>query len=236
MKNSFIKILFAGWDYLSTYILMKILESTPSRYDRGISILTLGKLDESYDRLIAHVQKRERVLDIGCGTGRLTLKAALKGAMVKGIDINAQMLEIAQKRVMEAKLSKTVKLSEMGVAELENEESNSYDIVMSGLCFSELTENEIKYTLNEVKRILKPDGLLLIADEVKPKSISKRFLHGFIKILLMIVTYLITQNTTHAVQGLPEKIKAIGLKLESVRLNRGENFMELIAKKEKKEI
>ena len=236
MENSFIKILFARWDYLSTYILMKILESTPSRYDRGISILTLGKLDESYDRLIAHVQKRERVLDIGCGTGRLTLKAALKGAMVKGIDINAQMLEIAQKRVVEATLSKTVELSEMGVAELENEESNSYDIVMSGLCFSELTENEIKYTLNEVKRILKPDGLLLIADEVKPKSISKRFLHGFIKILLMIVTYLITQNTTHAVQGLPEKIKAIGLKLESVRLNRGENFMELIAKKEKKEI
>ena len=221
---------------MSTYILMKILESTPRRYDRGISILTLGKLDESYDRLIAYVQKGNKVLDIGCGTGRLTLKAALKGAMVKGIDINAQMLEIAQKKVVEASLSKTVELSEMGVAELENEESNSYDIVMSGLCFSELTENEIKYTLNEVKRILKPDGLLLIADEVKPKSISKRFLHGFIKILLMIVTYLITQTTTHAVQGLPEKIKAIGLKLESVRLNNGENFMELIAKKEKRGI
>ena len=221
---------------MSTYILMKILESTPRRYDRGISILTLGKLDESYDRLIAYVQKGNKVLDIGCGTGRLTLKAALKGAMVKGIDINAQMLEIAQKKVVEASLSKTVELSEMGVAELENEESNSYDIVMSGLCFSELTENEIKYTLNEVKRILKPDGLLLIADEVKPKSISKRFLHGFIKIFLMIVTYLITQTTTHAVQGLPEKIKAIGLKLESVRLNNGENFMELIAKKEKRGI
>ena len=137
---------------------------------------------------------------------------------------------------MEAKLSQTVELSEMGVAELGNEESNSYDIVMSGLCFSELTENEIKYTLNEIKRILKPDGLLLIADEVKPKSISKRFLHGFIKILLMFITYLITQTTTHAVQDLPEKIKAIGLKLESVRLNNGENFMELIAKKEKRGI
>ena len=221
---------------MSTYILMKILESTPSRYDRGISILTLGKLDESYDRLIAYVQKGNKVLDIGCGTGRLTLKAALKGAMVKGIDINAQMLEIAQKKVVEASLSKTVELSEMGVAELENEESNSYDIVMSGLCFSELTENEIKYTLNEVKRILKPDGLLLIADEVKPKSISKRFLYGLIRVLLVVITYLITQTTTHAVQGLPEKIKAIGLKLESVRLNNGENFMELIAKKEKRGI
>ena len=212
---------------------MKILESTPSRYDRGISILTLGKIDESYDRLIAQVQKGERVLDIGCGTGRLSLKAALKGATVKGIDVNAQMLEIAEKRVAEANLSQIVELSEMGVAELGNEESSSYDVVMSGLCFSELTENEIKYALNEIKRILKSDGLLLIADEVKPKSITKRFLYGFIRIPLVVITYLITQTTTHAVQGLEVKISAIGLKVESVRLNKGENFMELIARKTK---
>ena len=215
---------------------MKILESTPSRYDRGISILTLGKLDESYDRLISHVQKGERVLDIGCGTGLLTLKAAFKGAVVKGIDVNAQMLEIAQKKVVEAKLSQAVELSEMGVAELGNEEPNSYDVVTSGLCFSELTENEIKFTLNEIKRILKPDGLLLIADEVKPRSISKRFLHELIKIPLIVVTYIITQTTTHAVKGLPEKIKATGLKIESVRLNKQENFMELIARKTREEI
>ena len=213
--------------------MMKILESTPSRYDRGISILTRGKLDESYDRLIAYVKKGERVLDIGCGTGRLTLKAAFKGAMVKGIDVNAQMLEIAQKKVVEAKLSKTVELSEMGVAELGNEESNSFDVVTSGLCFSELNENEIKFTLNEIKRILKPNGLLLIADEVKPKSISKKFLYGLIKFPLIVITYIITQTTTHAVQGLPEKIKATGLKIESIRLNKQENFMELIARKTK---
>ena len=213
---------------------MKILESTPIRYDRGISILTLGKLDESYNRLISHIHKGERVLDIGCGTGLLTLKAARKGAIVKGIDVNAQMLEIAQKKVVEENLSQTVKLSEMGVAELGNEDSNSYDIVMSGLCFSELTENELTYTLNESKRILKTNGLLLIADEVKPKSNAKRFLHGLIKIPLAVITYLTTQTTTHAVQDLPEKIKATGLKLESVRLNNGETFLELRARKIKK--
>lgn len=215
---------------------MRILESVPSRYDRGISILTRGKIDEIYDHLISQVQQGEKVLDIGCGTGLLTLKTALKGAMVKGIDINSQMLEIAQKRVLEANLSHTVELSEMGVAELDSEKSNCYDAVISGLCFSELTENELIYTLREVKRILKSGGRLLIADEVRSKVISKRILNGLIRFPLVIITYLITQTTTHAVKDLPEKIRATGLKLESIRLNKGENFMELIARKTKEEV
>jgi ubiquinone/menaquinone biosynthesis C-methylase UbiE len=216
---------------LSTYILMKILESVPSRYDCGISILTMGKLDEVYDRLTTHIKQGDRVLDIGCGTGLLMLKAAFKGAMVKGIDINSRMLEIAKKRVVEANLSRTVELSEMGVAELDREKSNYYDAILSGLCFSELTENELIYTLKEVKRILKPEGRLLIADEVRPKVIFKRILNGLIRFPLMIITYLFTQTTTHAVKDLPDKIRLAGLKLESIQLNNWENFMELTARK-----
>ena len=120
---------------------MKILESAPSRYDRGIRILTLGKLDKAYDRLASHIKKGQKVLDLGCGTGALTLRVAKKGAEVKGVDVNAQMLEIAQKRVAEANLAANVKLCEMGVAELGGEKSKSYDAVTNGLCFSELTED-----------------------------------------------------------------------------------------------
>ena len=161
---------------MSTYIFMKILESAPSRYDRGIRILTLGKLDKVYDRLTSNIMKGQRILDLGCGTGALTLRAAQKGAQVKGIDVNPQMIETAQKRANESNLTKNIELSEMGVAELESEQSENYDVVMGGLCFSELTKDELNYTLKEVRRILKPRGLLLIADEVRPKTISKRIL------------------------------------------------------------
>jgi len=89
---------------MSVYILMKILESAPSRYDRGIYILTLGKLDKVYDRLTSRIKKGQTILDLGCGTGALTLRAVQKGAKVKGIDINPQMLEIAQKRAIKKNL------------------------------------------------------------------------------------------------------------------------------------
>ncbi|AKI98320.1 hypothetical protein IX53_07425 [Kosmotoga pacifica] len=212
---------------------MKILESAPSRYDKGIRILTLGRLDKAYDRLTSHIKKGQRVLDLGCGTGALTLRAAQKDAKVKGIDVNSQMLEIAQKRVSEANLTTNIELCEMGVVELGDEESESYDVVMNGLCFSELTEDELIYTLKEVKRLLKPGGFLLIADEVRPKSTLKRILNWLIRVPLVIITYLITQTTTKAVKNLPEKIEEAGLLIVSIRLNKMENFIELYARKPK---
>ncbi|GBE19156.1 demethylmenaquinone methyltransferase [archaeon BMS3Abin16] len=215
---------------MSLYVLMKVLESAPSRYDRGIRILTLGAVDGAYDRLTSQVEKGQRVLDIGCGTGALTLRAAGKGAIVKGIDVNSQMLEIAQTRLDEAGLSQNVRFCEMGVAELGCEQTSCYDVVMSGLCFSELSGDELTYTLKEIKRILKPGGLLLIADEVTPKSVLKRVFNRLIRCPLAAITYLITQTTTHAVKDLAEKIEEAGFLIGSVRLNWLEDFIELTAR------
>ena len=212
---------------------MKILESAPSRYDQGIRILTLGKLDKVYNRLTSHIKKGQRILDLGCGTGALTLRAAQKGAKVKGIDINPQMLGIAQKQAIKKNLLKNINLSEMGLAELGNEKSDIYDVVMSGLCFSELTKSELIFTLKEVNRILKPNGLLLVADEVKPKNVPKRILNGILRFPLVIITYLITQTTIHAIDNLTEKIKESGLLIESARLNNIGNFIEVVAKNPK---
>jgi ubiquinone/menaquinone biosynthesis C-methylase UbiE len=211
--------------------LMKVLESAPSRYDAGIRLLTLGKVDEAYERLASHIKAEQRALDIGCGTGALALKAAQRGVQVKGIDINAQMLEIAQERVSKADLLQNIELCEMGIAELGNEESESYDVVMSGLCFSELTEDELTYTLREAKRILRPGGLLLVADEVVPRSMAKRVLNWLVRLPLVVITYAVTQTTTNAVERLPEQIVETGFLVESIKADGLGSFMELIGKK-----
>lgn len=215
---------------MSTYILMKILESAPHRYDTGIAILTLGRLTTCYSLLVSQVKKGHRVLDIGCGTGSLTIKAAQKGAVVKGIDVNPQMLAIAKTKA--SALGLTVELVEMGVAELGTELPEQYNVVMSSLCFSELTEDELRYTLKQVTRILKPGGLFLVADEVVPETTLKKVTSWIIRVPLMILTLLIAQTITTPVKNLPEKIKDAGIIIQSVELSKMENFIILTGKKE----
>jgi len=216
---------------MSTYILMKILESSSRRYDRGIRLLSFGKIDKIYDRLTSYIQRGQHVLDIGCGTGALSLRAALNGATVKAIDVNSQMLEIARKKADEARLLQNIEFVEMGVAELGNEEANNYDVVMSGLCFSELTEDELKFTLYQANRILKPGGPLLVADEVLPEALFHKIISKIIRIPLKIITYFLTQTTIHSLKNFSQKISQCGLEIKSVHHNKLKNFIVLVAKK-----
>lgn len=209
--------------------MMKILESAPSRYDRGIRLLTLGKVDKAYDRLTSGIEAGHRVLDIGCGTGALTLRVAARGASVRGIDINAQMLEIAKERVAAAGLSDRVELREMGVAELESEAPESYDVVMSGLCFSELSDAEARYALKQAKRVLRPGGALLLADEATPNSVLKRFLSGLLRLPLVIITYIVTQTSTRSIKNLPAQVTEAGFAMRAVRLSLLDTFVEIEA-------
>lgn len=215
---------------MSTYVLMKVLESAPGRYDWGIRLLTLGKLDRRYDRLAEHIRPGDRVLDIGCGTGALSRRAARKGAHVKGIDLNSEMLEVARKRTVGEGLEERITYVELGVAELDQEPAATYDAAMSGLCFSELSPDEIRFTLKTLRSLLKPGGLLLIADEVRPPNGLKFLLSTLLRAPLVALTYLLTQTTTRAVKGLPEGVTKAGFQIQAVHFTRLGNFMELIAR------
>ena len=215
-----------------SYVLMKILESAPYRYDKGIKILTLGKIDKAYDRLIDKIDKDDKVLDIGCGTGMLSFRAALKGAHVTGIDINPEMLEIAKKRIEEFEVKDRIKFIEMGVAEMERFEIESFDVIMSGLCFSELSDDEISFALKQVERILKNEGKFLLIDEIKSKSIIKRIINVLFRIPLVILTYILTQTTSRALKNIENKIIDSGFIIQSRKSNFLDNFVELIVTKE----
>jgi demethylmenaquinone methyltransferase/2-methoxy-6-polyprenyl-1,4-benzoquinol methylase len=210
---------------------MRILESAPERYDRGMRLLSLGRIDRAYDRLAAHVAPGAHVLDIGCGTGALALRAARHGARVKGIDVSAGMLEIAAQHAEEAGLGDSVELEEMGAALLDGEDAEVYDAVMSGLCFSELSDDEIVHTLAQIRRILRPGGLLLLADEVRPRTRASRIAMALVRAPLVALAYLVAGRTSHAVANLTERVEEAGLSIESNVTSGLGSFCELVARK-----
>jgi len=217
------------------YVLMKVLESAPARYDQGIRLLTWGRLNSLYDRMASHIKEGWRVLDIGCGTGALSLRAARRGAKVVGIDVNSDMLEIAHRKAAQVGLEEAIEFQEKGVGELDGFPSGSFDAVISGLCFSELSLQEQDYTLAQVYRLLKPGGLLLIVDEVEPPHPLKRYLFRFLRFPLSLLTLFFARSTTHPLKDFPRRVAEAGFRVKAVEYSSLGSLMAMVAEKEVQE-
>ena len=202
---------------MSTFVLMRLLESAPRRYDFGIRLLSLGRIGRVHERMAEQVGAGERVLDIGCGTGSLTLRCAGRAARVTGIDISPQMLDVAREKVEAAGLEDQVELREMSAIDLDEAFGDgSFDAIVSSLVFSELSEDEQGFVLRECHRLLRDGGRLVIADEVVPRSWPLRLLSRVLRLPLVVLTYILTQTTTRAVAGLEEKIAGTGFAVRAV--------------------
>lgn len=201
-----------------SYVYMKVLESAPWRYDRGMQLLTLGQLEQVHRDIATRLEPADRVLDLGCGTGALAVEMARKGLGVVAVDISPPMLAQAAQRVRELNVEDQVTLRHVGAVDLDTAfEDDSFDAVVSTLVFSELSNDEIEYALIECRRILQPGGRLIIADEVLPDSLLGRIGTFLLRLPFVVVAYVLTQNTTHRVARLRERIERAGYQIVDVR-------------------
>ncbi len=195
-------------------VFMKWLETQPEKYDRGIQLLTLGKLHKLQDRLVGLlVRPGMRVLEIGCGTGALTVAIASKGAEVMGIDLDSGMLAQAENRLAASGLNENVVLEHMDAALIaERFQPDSFDLVVSSLAFSEMSRDEQAYVLSACHRILAPGGRLAILDEISPPGWIARIAVGAVHLPLRFITWLLTRTTTHPLRAFQGTLERAGFR------------------------
>ena len=104
--------------------------------------------------LLSAVAGSGRVLDLGCGSGRLTVALARAGAAVTGIDTSRERLEQARRRAGEAGVE--LQLVEADLDEPLPFEDGSFDAATSRLAL--MVAAAPAATLRELRRVVVPDG------------------------------------------------------------------------------
>ena len=107
---------------------------------------------------LAAIHPGEEVVDLGCGTGNAALIAAARGARVTGIDGAPRLLAVAAGRAQS--LGVEVELCEGDLLALPMDDQCA-DVVLS--VFGVIFARDPLRALEEVRRVLRPDGRALIS-------------------------------------------------------------------------
>src|SRR5215207_4928508 len=148
----------------------KIYQSEGDRYEALISREDhQGNIARAIDELI-HVDGLD-ILDLGAGTGRLALLLAPRAKSIHAFDASAEMLRVCRERLVKSGLSNwQVDVADHRQLPLPD---HSADLVVSGWSVSYLAvwsqENgqvELDKWLNEVKRVLRKDGTIILFESL----------------------------------------------------------------------
>jgi len=116
---------------------------------------------------LAHIQRPQLIVDLGCGTGLSTRMWAERAEHIVGIEPNADMRQQAE--VSTAKLSSAKNITyQDGLSTQTHLPSNSADIVT---CSQALHWMEPEPTFAEIARILRPGGIFAAYDYDLPLTI-----------------------------------------------------------------
>jgi ubiquinone/menaquinone biosynthesis C-methylase UbiE len=141
----------------------------PRRYEIAAAIGFMGRRRRVFDDLVALSGARlgDRVLDVGCGTGYLSRRAAHAvgpTGRVVGVDPSEPVIAYAR--------SVSPAHCDFHVAggEAVPEPGGSFDVVVSSLAIHHIPPPVRPTVMREMRRVLRPGGRLLVADFRPPRN------------------------------------------------------------------
>src|SRR5688572_9984645 len=122
---------------------------------------TVARRDVAFWQRLAAAQQGP-VLELGCGTGRITAPVARAGARIIGIDRSAPMLLRARQRLRRARLSAALVRGD--IRHLPFRRRTKFDLVMApyGILQSLTRERDLRATLLAASGVLRRGGLFVI--------------------------------------------------------------------------
>ncbi|MEN6569588.1 MAG: bifunctional demethylmenaquinone methyltransferase/2-methoxy-6-polyprenyl-1,4-benzoquinol methylase UbiE [Rikenellaceae bacterium] len=186
-----------------------MFNSISGKYDFLNHLLSFG-IDKTWRnklvRRLKNIPSRSKVLDIGCGTGDLTIALYKAGFETVGLDIADKMLKIAQK--------KSSCLNKKDIPNPQFFEGNAENLPFGDFVFDAVTISfgirnfdDREKALKEIFRVLKKNGKLAILEFSEPKNRLWRNLYKiYFTGLLPFIGRLISKDT-EAYKYLPDSVR-----------------------------
>ena len=149
----------------------EMFDRIAKNYDVANRAISMG-MDKGWRRKTIQLLnpfRAGRYLDIGTGTGDLVFEILDQSAnvLIDGIDPAEQMLEIAKDKAEKRGVGDAVSFFMADALDMPME-SETYDGIVSGFCFRNIERRQ--KALDEMMRVLKPGGILVILEATYPAN------------------------------------------------------------------
>lgn len=149
----------------------RMFDTISGEYDGLNRMISLG-LDQKWRSNVVDMiasTNPETILDIATGTGDLVIQMAQKTDAKKliGLDISSGMLEIGKLKVTKEELDSRIEMV-LGDSENLQFEDNSIDAVT--VSYGVRNFEDLEKGLSEIRRVLKPGGILVILETSVPEK------------------------------------------------------------------
>lgn len=171
------------------------LEATIPVYDRVNRYMTLGTDKSMRKHVRNHASEGMNILEVGCGPG--SFAETIRKVELTCLDPSAEMLKICQKRVDAARTQFNEKPASyiQAIAEDIPLESNTYDRVFCLFSFRDFKDK--RAGLEEIFRVLKPGGKLVICDAGKANKLHGLFGRLWMATFVQWTARIITKDPNH---------------------------------------
>lgn len=140
----------------------------PTAYWEKISGKNIPSSLELYPIIHNYLREGYKILDIGCGFGKISLELASLGYSVTGIDINAEAVRLAEAAAKslnpDKKMEGRTEFKVGNASALPFQESSFNFAVMQAFLTSVSNPQERARIIQEAFRVLKPEGYLYLVE------------------------------------------------------------------------
>ena len=173
----------------------EMFDSISGQYDLINNLLTFGLHNKWKSEIVEIAKKKNprKILDIATGTADIAIMLShIKNCEIIGLDISSKMIEIGKTKVNKLNLYKKIRL-DIGDAENIKYADDTFDIVTVG--YGVRNFENLNKGLNEIYRVLKKNGTLIILETSLPKNIFINFIYSiYVIIYVQLIGKLFSKN------------------------------------------